>query len=160
MVTRRRFLGIVGAVGALAGCSAQQETSRPGTVCEVGILADSGETVFSLTPTVRSFGTGEEPLAELVVPIRQETIAAENVDELAVRSGEEIRHRIPVTQNDKPLGETNRYDFDDVVEYSQSLGHVPQAGIYRIAALDAEGEDIEQVGIEFRCYFDPDEGES
>lgn len=151
VTTRRQLLITAGALGTLAGCTTRQESS-PRSVCETGILGPGGDAIFTLEPTLRSFGAGEEPLVELVVPIRQATIESETVDQFSVFNDETLLYQIPVNQNDDAVGETNRYDTDDVVEYSQSLGHVPQTGIYRIVALDSASEQLDELGIEFRCY--------
>ena len=158
MITRRTaLLGLAPLVG-LSGCSATQQSSSQQTVCSASIVGGDSESVFSLTPTVRSFGANTTPVAELVVPIRQAVVESQNIEQLAVFSGETVRYRIPVRPDDDPVGATNRYDTDDVVEYAQSLGHVPQSGVYRIVALNGDGESLDEVRIDFRCYRVGDEG--
>jgi hypothetical protein len=127
-------------------------------VCSASIDSDDSDPVFSLTPTVRSFGGGTTPVAELVVPIRQTVVGSLNVDQIAVVSGTEVQYRMPVGPDDDPVGATNRYNADDVVEYGQSLGHVPQSGMYRIVAQNGDGEALDEVRIEFRCCRVLEEG--
>jgi len=129
-------------------------------LCETSILVGSGDVIFNLMPTVGSRGGSEDPLAELNIPIRQATIEAEGIYQFSVFNDEDLLYQIPVNQNDEAVGETNRYETDDVVEYTQSIGHVPQTGIYRIVALDSEGESLEQLELEFRCNIVTDEGRS
>ncbi|WP_435073241.1 hypothetical protein [Halorubrum sp. HHNYT27] len=158
MVTRRTLLfGTATLVSGLSGCIATQRSSSPQVVCAAGIDSGDSNPVFSLTPTVRSFGANTNPVVELVVPIRQAVVESQNVRELVVFSESEVRYRIPVSPNDDPVGETNRYDTDDVVEYAQSLGHVPQNGVYRLVALDGDGESLDEDRIDFRCYRVVDE---
>lgn len=85
-------------------------------------------------------------------------VESQNVRELVVSTGSDVLYRIPVSPDDDPVGNTNRYDTDDVVEYAQSLGHAPQNGLYRIVALNSEGETLDEVRIDFRCYRAFDEG--
>ena len=158
MVTRRTvLLGLAPLVG-LSGCTATEQSSSQQTVCSASTDSDDSDPVFSLTPTVRSFGGGTTPVAELVIPIRQAVVESLNVDQVAVVSGTEVQYRMPVGPDDEPVGTTNRYDADDIVEYAQSLGHVPQSGVYRIVAQDGDGEALDEVRIEFRCYRALDEG--
>jgi hypothetical protein len=160
MITRREVLFGTVTVVSLAGCSATQRSSSPRSVCSASIEGGDDDSVFSLTPNVRSYGAGDEPLVELVIPIRQATIESQNVRQIVVFDGGEARYRIPTSPDDDAIGETNRYDTDDVVEYAQSLGHVPQNGVYLIAALNAEGETLDEERIEFRCYRVSDENPS
>jgi hypothetical protein len=158
MLTRRRLLLSVGGFVGLAGCSITQQTGGRGAVCAAsfsGFGGQSGNTVFSITPQVTSFGAGDEPLVELILPVRRATIESEGVDRLVVSSGGDVLYRIPVTRDDETVGPTNRYEYDDVVEYSQSLGHLPQNGIYEVAALDSGGQELDRIGLEFRCYRQP-----
>jgi len=158
MTSRRQFIASVGTISALAGCTGTRETGGPGSVCEAGINSESGGDVFALTPQITSYSAGQEPLVELTVPIRQATVRARNVDQFTIYSNATVLYQMPVNQNDAPVGTSGRYDAADVVEYSQSLGHVPQTGIYRIVALDTDGEQLAQIQVEFRCYRDRNEG--
>lgn len=97
---------------------------------------------------------------ELILPVRRDTSEPEGIDRLVVSSGGDVLYRIPVTRDDETVGPTNRYEHDDVVEYSQSLGHLPQNGIYDVVALDSTGQELDRIGIEFRCYRQPEEAES
>jgi len=163
MPTRRRLLISSGCLVGLAGCSITQRTGGRGAVCAAsfsGFSGQSADTVFSITPQVRSFGAGDEPLVELLLPVRQTTIESEGVGRLVVSSREDMLYRIPITRDDETIGPTNRYEYDDVVEYSQSLGHLPQNGIYEVVALDSAGEELDRIGIEFRCYRQSNEGRS
>jgi hypothetical protein len=164
--TRRGLLadlGVgVGALAVTAGCTVPRSGGGPGAVCAASLSGTDGS-VFALTPQVASTGAGgddgtEPGLVVLVVPIRQATIRAEDVDLIRIVDGEDVRYRIPVHPGDEPVGETSRYDAADVVEYAQSLGHVPQTGRYRLVALDAAGERIDEIRIDFRCYRPVDEG--
>lgn len=76
-----------------------------------------------------SFRANTTPVVELVVPTRQAVVESQAVRELVVFGESEARYWIPVSPDDDPVGETNRYETDDVVEYAQSLGHVPQNGV-------------------------------
>lgn len=158
MVTRRTFLNSTATFVGLSGCSGTQQSSSQQSVCATSINSGDSDPVFSLTPNVRSFGGGTTPVVELVVPIRQAVVESQNIRQLVVSSDEEVRYRIPVNPDDDTVGSTNRYDADDVVEYTQSLGHVPQNGIHRIVALNDEGEQLDEDRIEFRCYRVMDEG--
>lgn len=163
MLTRRRLLISTGSLVGLAGCSIGRQTGGRGAVCAAGFSGfgeRSGDSVFSITPQVTSFGAGDEPLVELVLPVRRDTVESEGVDRLVVSSGGDVLYRIPVTRDDETVGPTNRYEYDDVVEYSQSLGHLPQNGIYDVVALDSAGQELDRIGIEFRCYRQPEEGGS
>ena len=157
MTTRRTFLLSTATLVGLSGCSATQRSSSQQVVCSASIDGSGSDPVFSLTPNVRTFGANTTPVVELVVPIRQAVVESQNVRELVVFSESEVRYRIPVSPDDVPLGETNRYDADDVVEYAQSLGHAPQNGVYRIVALNSDGETVDENRIDFRCYRVSDE---
>lgn len=156
MVTRRRFLaaGATGGLAALAGCAVGRQEGGVSWVCAAGL--SGGDTVFSLTPQVSTYGTTEPPVVELLVPVRRPVLSEEGVDRIEVRSGEETRHRIPVDpNNDQAVGAVQRYDTDDVIEYAQSLGHAPQNGRITLVALDAEDEPVDEIRLDFRCYRNP-----
>lgn len=155
MSSRRTFLAGLGtAIGvATAGCTGVSNDSTTRAVCSAGIAGGDGP-VFELTPDVRSDSTsGGPPVIELVVPIRRSAAAEEGIDLLAVDTGGGRTYRIPVDpRNDHPVGDVQRYETDDVVEYAQSLGHLPQAGRYEVAALDGSGAVVDSIRIDFRCY--------
>ena len=159
MVSRRRLLALSGSLIVGAGCTGTTSESSPRVVCSAGILAgDGGDVIFGLTPQVSSYGQGDAPVVELTVPVRRSVLADEGVATIDIRSGEETEYTIPVDpQNDEPVGSVQRYDADDVVEYGQSLGHVPQNGRLRLVALDAEGQEVDAVRLEFRCYRQAEE---
>ncbi len=126
-------------------------------VCAAGL--SGGDAVFSLTPQVSTYGTTEPPVVELTIPVRRQVLSNREIDRIEVRSGEETHHRIPVDpNNDESVGDVQRYEADDVIEYAQSLGHAPQNGRIRIVALDGDGESVDEVALDFRCYRDLDEG--
>lgn len=151
MPTRRTvLLGVASLVG-LSGCSATRRSSSQQVVCSASIDGGGDGSVFSLTPHVRSFGATTTPVVELVVPIRQAVVESQTVRQLVVFSESETLHRIPVSPDDDTVGETDRYDAADVVEYAQSLGHTPQNGMYRIAALGGDGTSLDEERIDFRC---------
>lgn len=153
------MLATTGTLVALAGCSQTSSESSPQVVCSTGVLAgDGGDVVFGLTPQVSSYGQTDTPVVELTVPARRSLLAEAGVSTIEVRSGEEREYTIPVDPaNDETIGSVQRYDADDVVEYSQSLGHVPQNGRLRLVALDTDGGQVDTLRLEFRCYRDVDE---
>jgi hypothetical protein len=155
MLQRRAVIGGVAVLAgsALSGCAAVREETSLRAVCDAGILAGSDGPVFRLTPQV---SPGPQ-VVELVVPLRQATIRATDLDLVVVEDGDRRLYRIPVNAADEPVGEVQRYDTADVIEYAQSLGPVPQTGRYRLVALTDGGDVIDEVGIEFRCYRPIDE---
>lgn len=159
MFSRRRLLATTGTLVSLAGCSGTTSESGPQVVCSAGVLAgDGGDVVFELTPQVSSYGQGDTPVVELTVPVRRSVLADESVATIEIRSGDATQYRIPVDPaNDETVGKVQRYEADDVVEYSQSLGHVPQNGRVRLVALDTEDQQVDTLGVEFRCYRKIDE---
>jgi hypothetical protein len=162
MPSRRRVLaGVAGLAGAVAGvgCTELRDEGGPGAVCSAS-FGPGGDEVFALVPHVRSFGAaGAEPgVVELVVPVRTATAEALSLDLVLVRSGGRTLYRMPVSPDDEAAGETARYEFDDVVEYQQALGHVPQTGRYDLVALDDAGERVGEVRMDVRCYRRPEEG--
>jgi hypothetical protein len=158
MGTRRRFILCTASLAGLAGCSGTQQSSSQQVVCPASIDGGDSDSVFALTPNVRSFGANNTPVVELVIPIRLAVVESQNVREIVVSTESDVLYRIPVNPDDNPIGNTNRYETDDVVEYAQSLGHAPQNGMYRIAALNSDGETLDDVRIDFRCYRVSDEG--
>ena len=50
-----------------------------------------------------------------------------------------------------PIGETERYEYDDVIEYAQSIGFIPQTNRYRLHAVGG-GVRLDSIAVEFRCY--------
>ncbi|WP_277542429.1 hypothetical protein [Haloarcula laminariae] len=157
MLPRRRLLALTGSLIVGAGCSGTSSESGPQVVCDSGVLAGGGDVVFGLTPQVSSYGRSDNPVVELTVPVRQSVLTEESVDRIEIRRGGETEYTVPVSpENDEPVGDSGRYDADDVVEYTQSLGHVPQNGRPRLVALDAEDEQLDELRIEFRCYRRPE----
>jgi hypothetical protein len=138
---------------ATAGCTGSRSDSTTQVVCSAAIAGDDGG-LFGLTPDLRSYsGSDGPPVVELVVPVRRSVAADRGLDLIEVDTGGGIQYRLPVDpRNDEPVGEGQRYDADDVVEYAQSLGHVPQAGRYELTALDGSGEPLDSLRIDFRCY--------
>jgi len=109
MPSRRRLLGRAGAgaLAAVAGCSAPRESGGPSAICSASL--SGGDVAFALTPQVTPTGSGDDGaapgLAVLVVPIRQATIEAENLDLVQVFDGDRVRYRIPLSADDDPVGE-------------------------------------------------------
>lgn len=152
MVSRRWFLTMAAALGgaATAGCQRIEKTSAR-AVCDVSHPENRDHDVFTLPPNVRPVGDSEPILVDLQVPIRQSVLEATNVELVEVLTGTETRHRLLVDEGDDPIGETERYEYDDVIEYAQSIGFIPQTNRYRLHAIGG-GVRLDSITMEFRCY--------
>lgn len=77
--------------------------------CRTDTLVGGTGEIFDhpLEPRVSAYGQGDEPLAELTVPIRQSTVQSQSVNRLLMYSGEESLYRIPVEADDRTVGEND-----------------------------------------------------
>jgi len=143
-----------GAVGlaVAAGCQTVSQESDPRAVCDVRVPENGDGNVFTPSPSVRAGGEGDLLIANLEVPVRQSTIEATGVDIVEVLAGNELRYRIPVDEDDQPLGQAEQYGYDDIIRYRQSLGLIPQTSQYRLLAFDGDGNRLDEVLLRFRCY--------
>lgn len=154
MVSRRRVLALAGMGTATmtAGCLGDDGSTAKGdsspVTCQNSLHWEGERDVWVESP----LADADQETVKLVAPLRQKDISEKNLEIIEVSDREELLYRMPVSEHHEPATESHRYSHDDVIEYEQSLGSIPQTGWMTFAVYDISGSHIEEIDLEFRCF--------
>jgi hypothetical protein len=139
------------AVG-LAGCAGAGSSRGEHRRCHTSYGDRTTGDLFDVT------GPGvdpEEGNVILLVAFPRADIAEFGVRRVQFRHSDgTVAHELPVSPGGGQPAPTGKYPAEDVREFRTSLGSLPQAGWFRVVALDAGGDEIDAVTVSFECYVE------
>jgi hypothetical protein len=159
MPSRRRLLTALATsttVG-LAGCAGFGSSS---TARHCGSGYDDRETgaLFSVT------GPGVDPAEDgvvLLVALTEQAIRDTGAQRVEFRtSNGRIVHELPVAPGGGRPAPTGKYPAENVRVFRTFLGPYPQAGRFRVVAVDTADETVDAVTMDFDCYRRESDGGS
>lgn len=153
MPSRRQLLTVLASATAagLAGCSGTATGGPESVDCHTRALAHGDGSVLDGGASA----TVADGAVRLAVPLAVADVRERGVDWLEVRDATgALAYVIPVSTGDADVMAEKRGVSEGQLRYEQHLGRRPFHGRYRIDAVDADGEVLDSVTVEFNCFPD------
>jgi hypothetical protein len=155
MPSRRTLLSAVasGGLAGLAGCSGSGGTGQsPVSSCAASFGERETGDLFAVTgPDVEP----EEGSVRLLVALPAPAIRETGVVRVQFRRSDgAVAHELPVSPDGGQPPRQGRYPADDVRVFQTTVGPLPQAGRYRVVALDEAGETVDALTMTFECFVE------
>jgi hypothetical protein len=155
MPSRRTLLAAAasGSLAGLAGCSGSGGTGQsPVSSCAASFGERETGDLFAITgPDVEP----EDDTARLLVALPAPAIRETGVVRVQFRHSDgTIAHELPVSPDGGQPPRQGRYPAEDVRVFQTTVGPLPQAGWYRVVALDESGETVDALTMSFECFVE------
>lgn len=153
MPSRRALLATVGsvAVAGIAGCSGSESGGSDTVDCQTSALDHGDGDVLDTGAS----GKVEDGEVRLAVPLSVDDVRENDLDRIEVYNAvDALAYTIPISTGDAGLMANKVGVNEGQLRYEQSLGHRPFHGQYRVVVVNAAGETVDSVTIEFNCFSD------